>query len=252
LTRSAALRYFRRWFTPENTVVAIVGNIPVARAQRAADNQLFDYDRPSAPQRPPAPPEKLTGSARVERRIPIHTTLLLAGFNAPGLTDPDYPAFAVLTALVGGGKSSRLFRAVRDTAGVGYVVGAQTPPLARESHLLAYVEFDSARTGADGRRRDAAEVERLLVETVRSVVTDPPTALEVERAKRYAAGAHALAHQRARDRAFYLGWYELLGLGYAFDAEFPRRLAAVTPADVLRVAKQYLNHCVVSVVKPER
>lgn len=250
LSREAALRYFRQRFTPESTVVAIVGNISAARAQKAADIHLYDYDRPAARSRPPAPPERLTASLRVERRMSTHTTLILAGFNAPGLTDPDYPAFAVLTALVGGGRSSRLFRAVRDAAGVGYVVGAQTPPLARASHLLAYVEFDAKRIGAEGKTLDPVAVERLLVETVRSVLTNPPTGPEVERAKRFAIGTHALAHQRTRDRALYLGWYELLGLGHAYDAEYPRRLAAVTPDDVLRVAKQYLNHSVVSVVQP--
>ena len=50
-----------------------------------------------------------------------------------------------------------------------------------------------------------------------------------ERAKRFAAGSHVLAHQRTRDRAFYLGWYELCGPGFAFDAERPRLIGASTP-----------------------
>jgi predicted Zn-dependent peptidase len=248
LTREAALRFYHTGYRPENMVVSIAGDVSPERAHHVAATLLAYFDRPELPpsHHSTASPDILAETVRVVRRLPTHTTHVVAGFRAPGLAHPDYPAFAVLSAVIGGGKSSRLFRQVRDTEGVGYIVGAFTPPLVRESHLLAFVEVDSKRNAGS----DTGEIEKRLVQTTLSILAMPPTAQEVERARRYVAGTHALAHQRTRDRAFYFGWYEAMGLGYEFDAEFARRVAAVTPEDVARVAKKYLDKYVLAVIMP--
>lgn len=250
VTPEMAQRFFQRYYTPQNTVIAVVGNVNAKETIRTVEIYFQTYNRPAPPSRPSTPPETLPEDMRRLRRLPVHTTLILTGFSAPGLVNPDYPAFLVLDAIIGGGKSSRLFRTIREKAGIGYIIGSYTPPLARESHLLSYVEFDSARVEAVGAKMDTATVEKMLVDTVRSVLTSPPTMQEVERAKRFVIGSHALARQRSRDRAFYLGWYELMGVGYTFDTTLPELIAAVRTEDILRVAKKYLKHYVVSVVEP--
>jgi zinc protease len=255
ITREMAYRFYQTRYTPQNTVVSIVGNISSERALRVVENQMIDFNRPeNAYRRRRAAPEPSlpTETVVVRHRMPATSTLLLAGMRAPGVTEADYPAFSVLTSLIGGGKSSRLFRAVRDTQGIGYRVGAYTPPLAKGGHLLAFVEFDSSQARAGKSGLTVGEVERTLRDTIRSVIHSPPDQREVERAKRYTMGTHALAHQRVRDRAFYLGWYESIGAGYVWDEEFARRVGEVSVEDVRRVAERYLRAMAVVVVEPEK
>lgn len=255
ITREMAIRFYQTRYTPQNTVVSIVGNISSERALRAVENQMIDYNRPENAyrRRRPAPEPALPSEPEVIRhRMPASATLILAGMRAPGVTEADYPAFSVLASLMGGGKSSRLFRAIRDTLGVGYRVGAYAPPLAKEGHLLAFVEFDPSQPRPGRSRLTAGEVEKVLRETIRSLIDTPPDAQEVERARRYTAGSHALAHQRTRDRAFYPGWYESIGAGYGWDEAFPRRVSEVTVEDVRRVAERYLRAMAVVVVEPDR
>jgi len=250
MTPEIAQQFYQRYYTPQNTVLAIVGNVDLKEAIRSVEIYFQSYQRQAPPPRPQAPREILLEDMHRMRRLPVHTTLILAGFPAPGLTDSDYPAFLVLDAIIGGGKSSRLFRAIREEAGIGYIVGSHTPSLALASHLLSYVEFVPQHAVTNGEKRDTAWVEKKLVDTVRSVLSTPPTEQEVERAKRFVIGSLTLAHQRARDRAFYLGWYELMGVGYTFDVSLPKRIEAVTHEEIMRVAKKYLKHCVVSIVEP--
>ena len=252
LTPEIVRGYFRRWYTPARTVIAVVGNITPERVHDAVENQFVDYDRPDLPSipihaanTPPPPPSPLV------RTVPAHTALVLACCPAPGLMDPDYPAAAVLTAILGGGKSSRIFRSVRDTAAIGYAVGASIPPLERHSFILTFVEFDPKREDSRGVPLTAAEVEKHVRDTVASLVSNPPTAQELQRAKQYLIGTYALKHQRLSDRAFYFAWYELLGLGWRFDADYRRRIEAVTIQDVERIARKYLKQPVLVVAEPE-
>jgi zinc protease len=247
VTPEAVKRFFTRRYTPENTVLSVVGNITAELVERTVANQFVDFER--APGRPlRLASDEYAPPSRSERAMPTTTTLLLAGYRAPAVGNHDYPAALVLEAMLGGGKSSRLFRQVRDVAGVGYAVGTTFPTLARPSHLVAYVEYNPARDA--NTTVSQPNPEKLLVDTVRTFITNPPTPEEVERAKRFAAGTHALNHQRTRDRAFYLGLYETLGVGYGFDAELSKRIDAVTPQDVARVAKNCLTEPAIVIVHP--
>jgi predicted Zn-dependent peptidase len=244
--------FFRKRYTPSATIVSIAGNVTVDEARRAAENQFIDYDRPSGPPIRPRNAEPPSEPSRIVRHLPIKTEVLVAGFRGPGVTDPDYPAWLVLNAIVGSGKSSRLFRSVRDVSGVGYDVGSNSAGFAHDGNLMAVVEYDPTRPGADGKPLEAEAVQKLMLEAIKSVIATPPAEAEVARARRFVAGKIALAHERVRDRAFYAGWYEAIGVGYGFDAELPKRISEVTPADVLRLAQKWLKNEVVVVIEPAK
>jgi zinc protease len=100
---------------------------------------------------------------------------------------------------------------------------------------------------------DPATVDRALGAMLREVEdlrARPPAPEEVARARRRVAGLHLLDHEDLRRRAFYPAWYELVGAGYRFDRQVTELVSRVTPADVQRVARRYLEHPAVAVVGP--
>jgi len=250
VTRSGLLAYYRTAYVPESTVVGIVGRIKAAEAERVAENNFVDYLRsgpaPRVHRFPPELPE-LTGPSRVELRTRASAAAVVLGYRGPPLIDKGYASFAVMAALVGGGKGSRLFRQVRDSLGIGYRLGAEAQGLAEAGILFVFLEVDPARTRAPS----LGDVERLIVGVVEGLLTQPPTEDEVLRARRLAAGLYAQARQRVAERALALARAELLAGGWQRDDGLREDIERVTRADVELAARTFLVNRCVAVVRPE-
>lgn len=251
VTPEQARHYFQTRFVPGQTVIAIAGRFHPQQVARSFESNLFDYNRAS-----PARPLRVTPlSVPITQptvAAPGHVGIALVAVSAPDVSHPDYPAFLVLHALLGDGHASRLFRRVRDALGVGYNVGALYRP-ERGEPLIAYLQWDARRplaTPVLEERDPGAIALRLLEAQLQGLLADPPSDAELRRARNVATGRDALRHERTRDRAFLLGWYEVMGRGYTFDAELPGRLQAVTREEVLRVARTYLERRVSAVALP--
>ena len=252
LTREDALSFYKQYFVPNNTVIAIVGDVTEERAAEAARMAFAGARLTPLPIRRTIPDEELESikSQVLQRDIPA--AYVLVGYLAPGMTNPDYRAFTVVTALLGGGKASRLFRNIRDKHGIGYDLGVLYPLRANQSHIVLYVSVDARRfesAGASG-GLGIDELRKLLIQQVDAVKEGNFTDTELQRAKNYAAGSWLLRHQRAADRAYLLGSMEAMGLGYQFDADLDAKIEAVTSEDLRKVCEKYFNNYCVEVVVP--
>jgi zinc protease len=253
VTPEVALNYFRARYVPSRTVITVVGRFNAKQVARSFDNNLFDFDR-QPPRALPLPPGgwSNTEAAAKTSALTGSAALALVATSAPDVASPDYPAFCVLHALLGDGHASRLFRRIRDALGIGYNVGALYR-MERGEPLIAYLQWDARRplsTPVIEEKQSDAIALRLLQAQLDSVLTDTPTDAELLRARNVALGRDALRHERARDRAFLLGWYEAMGRGFAFDAQLPQHLAAVTRDDVLKAARRYLKRRVTATALP--
>lgn len=257
ITAEQIRAFYDRYFLPDRAVIVVAGNVPPERARRIVEASMAAggwLDRGRSPAVRPIAPESLgrdTPTVTVNRRARV--TFMMAGFVAPGTRQAsDYPALLLLEALVGGGKSSRLFRSLRDTQGIGYEVGSILQPGLYQGLLAGYVVTATYQMTPGGPQPILGDVSRALVSEMKSLLERPPDAAELGRVKALVKGRWALRHQRLKDRAFLLGWSEAMGLGADFDTGFDARIDAVTPEDVGRVAQTVLgaNH-VLALTLPE-
>ena len=248
ITRDQLVDHYQTYVTAPNTVVIVAGNIAEADAIQKV-TRAFASLRSTAPPRkarllrvveralaprPPAPRE-------VRETRSISAAWIALGYLGVPVGHRDFAALRVLNAVLGEGFSSRLFTEIRDKRGLAYQVGSSLLARAGPGNLLAVAGTDPSNLSAvvTGMLR---EMDRARSEGV------PPE--EVERAKRSVIGRYAIAHEQLEQQAFYLGWYEIMGVGYAYDERFVRDIARVSPADVHRVARLYLNNHVVAIVAP--
>jgi predicted Zn-dependent peptidase len=248
-----ALDYFQSRYVPDRIAIAVVGRFDPQQVQTYFDANLSDFDRLSNLRLP------VENDTRIdEQKLTLassgNTAYALVATAAPGVASPDYPAFVVLETLLGEGRASRLFRRVRDTMGFGYEVGVSYQA-DRAAPLVVYIEWDAARSGAapsapGSAMPTPAQALHLLTAQIAGILSDPPTTAEMTRAHNLAIGQYALLHERTRDRAFLLAWYEVMGLGVTFDVDLPRRIAVVTQQDVLRAARVYLSSMATALALP--
>lgn len=253
LTREDALVFYHGYFVPNNTVLAIVGDVTPEKAEEAARIGFSGARESPLPKHVKIVDETLDATkSRVLLRA-ISSAYVLVGYLAPSLNNPDYVPFSVASSLLGGGKASRVFTRIRDQFGIGYDIGALYPWRAHQSHIALYISVDARRfdTAQSFGGPTIDDLKKLLVDQVQAVKDGDFTAEELERAKNYTAGKWLLQHQRVSDRAFFLGAMEAIGVGFEFDAEYPAKVAKVTRADVQRVVGKYLNEYAVVVLMPD-
>lgn len=127
LTRGRLVRRFREVFRPEKTLLVAVGAFEPEPFLRALSAERKKRRRPvTAAPLPPAEPGSPRGT-RCAIHIPrpdLNQTHLLVGSPAPAYADRQVPAAWLLSVVLGGGVSSRLWRRVRERHGLAYQVGA--------------------------------------------------------------------------------------------------------------------------------
>ena len=131
MNRQDLLAHYRRWYTPENMVVAVVGDVNKGEVLRAVLNLAGSLKRSANPPYvlPPEPPQLAPRS--VEKALPIaRLTKACLGFRTVPLTDPDLYALDVLAIILGETTKGSCFRSVP---------GAGRPPLPRASFPFPWI-----------------------------------------------------------------------------------------------------------------
>lgn len=240
LTRLRLEKYFSKYWAPNRTVVAVVGNVDRKKVIRILEEQLA-----GVPQVEDKRMDVAWEPKAVEKELLLASQSNLAwiflGFPAPGIKSPDYPPMKILSTVLGEGLSSRLWVELRERRGLAYELGSLYPELEGPSHMIEYM-VTTPKQLREGQKRIFKEIERIRSERISNS--------ELDDAKRRLIGAYLLEHETNKGRALNLGLAELIGGGYQYDLQTVERIRRVTADDVLRVAHSYLKDYTLVVARP--
>lgn len=247
LTLDNCREYFRTYYAPNNTTVVIAGDFDSGTARGLVEAAYGGME--AGPQPPPVVTfeEEQRGERRAIYRKKVEAAAVFAGFHVPGLTHPDTFALLVLSTVLSGGESSRLFRRfVRSgrAAAVNTEVGFSF--LNRDPSLftLQAVAHPGDRPGA--LEREVWEE----IEPLREKIVPPP---ELQRAVKQLVAGFVLQAQNNFYRGLQLGLFQTR----ADDWRLVNRLVAgyreVTAEQVRLAARTYLDadNRTVVLVEPE-
>ncbi|HEX5416796.1 MAG TPA: insulinase family protein, partial [Chloroflexota bacterium] len=245
MTRQELYDYYRAHYVPNNAVVVAVGDFSTDQLLKKIEQQFGGIPRgPEArPVRPGEPRQE--GERKVVVRRPGPAEYFMAVYHAPAADSPDVFPLLVLDAILSGakpmglysgrdtamGRSSRLYRQLVDT---GLCTGAGSSfGLTRDPYLFGVSASLQPQAGL-------GEVERIVFDEIDRLASTGVQADEVEKAVRQVRAQFVYASEGVTNQAYWLGDLELVARYQLLD-EFVDRIAAVTPADVQRVAQTYLG-----------
>lgn len=221
-----------RWYGPTNAALCAAGRISHEEVVRLAEEMLGDWR--AEPERPRREPPILNGETRVAlaSRLKDAQAQIALALPCGSLRDPDRYVFDVMAAVLGGGMSSRLFTEVRERRGLAYSVHASM-------HLHSDAGALTVRAGVGPDK--AEEALRVILGELERISREPVPADEFEKAKGYLIGHTLLALEDSAAVAPWLGRQEML-LGYIRTLdEIQAAIDAVTPEQVLEMARRYLR-----------
>ena len=124
LPREALVGYMRRHYTTANTVVAAAGNLDHDHVLDLVQRHFADLPSEAVA----AAEAGLYGGGEFCEPRDLDQVHIVLGFPSVSYADPDYYPTMLLSTLLGGGMSSRLFQEVREKRGLVYSVYSFTSP----------------------------------------------------------------------------------------------------------------------------
>jgi predicted Zn-dependent peptidase len=230
-TRETLLAYKEAHYLPKNIVVACAGHFDEDRLLKT----ITAYFGGAAARQGAAKPldERYPGGKRVrfiEKDVEqVHICLTLPGFARD--TDGQFP-LAVLSNIIGGSMSSRLFQTIREKMGLAYSVYSFPTSFTTTGTFTLY-----AGTG----EKQAAEVLGRMADEIESVRKKGVTKEELERCREQLKGSYLLGMESSSAQMNALGKTLLLQKREYNEAETIRRIECVTMEDIERVAPVCLN-----------
>ena len=243
LTRDDVVRFYRNFYRPSNTVLAIVGDLDPDFAFDQVE-RLYGETRAGEPERSNGPSEDREPGFRYrELTGDIAQTQLAIGWRTPGTLHPDSAPLDMLATVLGAGRASRLYRATRERKLVSGIAAFNYNP--RDIGVFAiHAEAPPERAVA---ALDA------IWDQIRRVRADGVGVLELERARRITQSRWVRRLEDMEGQANYIAEWESLGNWELGERYFERMLT--TPVEEVReLARRHMPDDQVALLtyRPER
>jgi zinc protease len=231
LTQEQVMQYYKTRYVPNNLTFIVVGDVDGEKIHR----QLADFFK-SYPEKslkpvfiPEEPPQ--LGRREVHNEFVTELTRLSLAWHIPEITHPDVPALDLLSTILGDGRSSRLYRRLREEGGLAFSISA-----------FSYTPGDPGLLGVDAtvdpKKGDAAE--QSILQIVDEVKQTGVSADELAKAKKMLLSHHLDSLTTMRGQASDLGSNWLLTRNLNFSRDYLAAVQKVTLDDIRRVAAKYL------------
>lgn len=238
LSRQDALDFYKRWYAPNNAILVVAGDVEPDKVRALAETYYGPLKPETVPPRIRAeePPQVAARTVSLEDAR-VQQPSWSRTYMAPSYSSPDKAApyaLEVLSEILGGGATSRLYKALVVEQGVAAGASAWYDPSAVDQ-----TTFGVAATPRPG--TDIPKLQAAMDKEIRLVLDKGISAAEVERAKARLKANVAYARDSLHTAARVLG--EALTTGQSVDdvEAWPGRIAQVTPEQVNAAAKAVLD-----------
>jgi len=228
LSRKNILDYYTKYYTPNNMVISVVGNVSNVR------QKIEKYFRSINPgkinvRKKVIEPKQTKIKTFAEKRS-IYNSYMVMGYKTVSRTHKDSYVFDVINAILGRGQSGWMFEEIRNKMGLAYQVGTQNEFEDDFGIFAVYAGLD---------KRNIEKARKIILRQFRKL--GKISRYELDEAKTYIEGNYTLNKEDNFHAADNLAFWETIG-NLTLANNYIRNIKKIKIDDVGRVAKKYLNN----------
>ena len=233
LAREDLRRHYALYYAPNNAFIVAVGDFSTQEMLAKIKTEFGKLPRGAeAPKiKVVEPPQR--GERRVTLKKEAELPFLAIDYHVPNLKDPDNFALDLLSVVLAGGRSSRLHQELVYHQRVARNVGAEYGGLSVDPGMFSI-------TAQLLPEKQPGEVEKAVDAIVERLRAEPVGDKELEKAKNQVEAAFVFGQDSVFGQAMRIGQYESVA-GWRLLDQYLEGIRKVTAADLLRVAKKYLD-----------
>ncbi len=243
IRREEILDYFNKYYAPSNMVTLVVGDVDTQKAV-AKIQQCFNQEY----RKPIKKSFRKEGQLQTQKRKIDYTDTqsgyMMIGFRGVNISDKDTFALDVLSEVLGGGKSSRLYRDIKEQRGLAYSISASNGSFRDDG--IFYITANFTPTCLD-------KLEKSIFEEIKNLQKYGITDEELNRAKNMIIQDTYYSRESTSNITSELGYIMALTNSSLLYDNYVECVKKVTAEDVKAAANKYLgvNRSAVSIVLPE-
>ena len=242
LSREDFISYREKNYLPESTIVVIAGNVNVKRAEKELKKHfsLLEGGQKMEKKKVLELQKKSAERVYVKEFKQAHFML---GVRAFGAKDERRFALEVLSEVLGGGMSSRLFKKVRDELGAAYYIYSNTD-------LFSDHGLFTVSAGVDNKKVDIV-VKAILAE-MKLLKQKLVSRAELEKAKEHLIGGIFLNAETSDSLGYFYGGQEIMGMPLSSPDALAKKIKSVTAKEIREVARTVFqnNHLNLALIGP--
>lgn len=228
-------KYYQTFYSPDNATLVITGDFatqPTLRIVKDTFGKVAKRPKVVPPKTSVTSPTPTPKGAPIVLKEPGSAALLQAIYPLPDIKHPDVPAIDLMDGILTGGRSSRLYQDLVES-------GLASSVSASAAELIEPGWYEINATAAPG--QELSKIASVLQQSLTKLQQQPVTEEELNRAKTQLQAAFILGNQDITSQANQLGYNQTVAGDYRYVEGYLAAIAKVTPADVQKAAKTYLN-----------
>lgn len=226
--RNQFVNYFDSHYFAGNTVVAISGNIEPEEVRAEVKNKFKDTRKHKKLSFQPAREQQSEPGLKILNKKTDQSHFVL-GSRAYDMFDPKMEILDIITVILGGSMSSRLFIELRDKRGLTYIINSSFSAFLDSGHFNTQVGVNNKRL---------IEAIQVVMDEYKRLVDEPVPAKELKKAKDYIRGKTAIELESSDEVAIFYAEQELLKNELETPEQKLAKIDKVTVEDIQSVAKE--------------
>jgi len=221
IDREKILKKFEEVYSPNNMILSVVGDADFDELVKFVENNFGERVG-----KVPELKVKIKNDSKIEKRKGIDQANLVFAYHVPLLKDKKSHAAMVLSTLMAGGMSSRLFSEIREKRNLAYAVKG-------DSEICADFAFNFIYVGTT--KENVEQVKKIILEEFEKVAKDL-TEEELNQLKEQMIGNHQISMEDSQSQMVNLLLEEVNGNAENFY-DFEKNISNVSLNDVKDLAK---------------